>query len=378
MEPTTRPDILPKRHYVGSPVGFLRFALQFWSARSARRAWYLATAILLLLLANLVVNIGLNRWHRWFFDALERRDATLLPLAIASLAGLIVTGAAFAVAMVKCRMTLQVSWRQWVTESLINSWFGRGVFGPPKFPNENHGSPAFRLAEDLRLALDPITELTIGFINAIISAATFVGVLVIVGGSLSVSIAGWHLAIPAYIALAALIYAALVSSTTYIIGQPLVRRVGQKNEAEAQFLFELTRAAEGPAFGGTRTSPPNDLDAVSSAFRRTIKRWHRVIREHCRLTWITNSSSFFSPMLPLLLAAPKYINGELSLGAVMQVAAAFTMVLGALNWFSDNYIRLAEWSASAKRVDELRHELDGVQNPGDRGPAIAGSQHPDD
>jgi putative ATP-binding cassette transporter len=37
----------------------------------------------------------------------------------------------------------------------------------------------------------------------------------------------------------------------------------------------------------------------------------------------------------------------------MQIATAFTAVLTALNWFADNFIRLAEWSASAKRVDEL-------------------------
>lgn len=67
-----------------------------------------------------------------------------------------------------------------------------------------------------------------------------------------------------------------------------------------------------------------------------------------------NSNSFFVPILPLLLAAPKYIGGRLSLGAVMQVDAAFTVMLGALNWLTDNYIRIAEWSASAKRVDDLR------------------------
>ena len=46
---------------------------------------------------------------------------------------------------------------------------------------------------------------------------------------------------------------------------------------------------------------------------------------------------------------------------MMQVAAAFTSVLGALNWFTDNYIRLAEWSASARRVDELYVALELVK-----------------
>jgi vitamin B12/bleomycin/antimicrobial peptide transport system ATP-binding/permease protein len=141
-----------KPHRAGSPAGFLRFALGFWTVRDAQRAWYIAGAILLLLLANLVVNVGLNRWNRWFFDMLERREAEFLPLAVASLAGLIVSGAGFAVAMVKSRMTLQVMWRQWVTDALIETWFGK-TRDSPIFTEENHGSPAFRIAEDLRLAL---------------------------------------------------------------------------------------------------------------------------------------------------------------------------------------------------------------------------------
>jgi putative ATP-binding cassette transporter len=62
----------------------------------------------------------------------------------------------------------------------------------------------------------------------------------------------------------------------------------------------------------------------------------------------------------VLLAAPKYFAGEITLGAVMQIATAFTAVLTALNWFGDNFIRLAEWSASAKRVAELNVALDDM------------------
>jgi vitamin B12/bleomycin/antimicrobial peptide transport system ATP-binding/permease protein len=117
------------------------------------------------------------------------------------------------------------------------------------------------------------------------------------------------------------------------------------------------RAAESGALKAPAIAARRAFRPAITGFHRVIGRWRRVIREHCRLTWLTNGNAFFAPVLPLLLAAPNYINGHLSLGAVMQVAAAFTIVLGALNWLTDNYIRLAEWSASAKRVDELRHAL---------------------
>ena len=48
----------------------------------------------------------------------------------------------------------------------------------------------------------------------------------------------------------------------------------------------------------------------------------------------------------------------MTLGEVMQAASAFTIVQGAFNWLVDNYPRLAEWTASARRVASLQISLD--------------------
>ncbi len=340
----------------GSAASFLQFASGYWS--NGRTAWLLAAAMLGLLLLNLLVNIGLNRWHRWFFDMLERREGGRLLLAIGVLAALILSGAAFAVAMVRCRMTLQLEWRRWLTSRLLSLWSNGNAGGLAHLTGENHGSPEYRLVEDARLALDPLVDLSIGLANSVILGVTFVGILITLGGSMNVELPGLTITIPGYLAIAAVAYAVLASVSMHIIGQPLIRRVAEKNEAEAQFLFELTRQVESKV-SDRRPGPRAALEQVNAIFEVLVHRWRPVIREHCRLTWLTNSNSFLAPFLPLVLAAPKYVTGELTLGAVMQAAAAFTVVLGALNWLTDNYVRVAEWSASARRVDELLHDLEG-------------------
>jgi len=50
----------------------------------------------------------------------------------------------------------------------------------------------------------------------------------------------------------------------------------------------------------------------------------------------------------------------MALGEVVQVAAAFVMVQGALNWFVDNYHRLANWVSSVNRVSALLLALDQI------------------
>ena len=51
-----------------------------------------------------------------------------------------------------------------------------------------------------------------------------------------------------------------------------------------------------------------------------------MIKQHSHLTWLLNANAFFSPVFPVLLATPKYLAGELTLGSVMQIATAFTAV----------------------------------------------------
>jgi vitamin B12/bleomycin/antimicrobial peptide transport system ATP-binding/permease protein len=51
----------------------------------------------------------------------------------------------------------------------------------------------------------------------------------------------------------------------------------------------------------------------------------------------------------------------MSLGQVMQAASAFTIVQTAFGWLVDNYPRLADWNACARRIASLMMSLDGLE-----------------
>jgi putative ATP-binding cassette transporter len=341
-----------------SPRRFLQRAWGFWTGDDKATAWALSLGAIALVFANLAVTVGINRWNKWFFDALERKDSTTLLAGVVTIVVLVIVGAGFAVAMVRCRMILQVKWRQWLTRELLGRWLSDQRYYRLAVTDEQQINPEYRIADDLRLASEPVIEFAIGFINALLAAVTFVGILFWVGGSITFTIGGTTLWIPGYIAMAAVLYAVATSLMTYFIGQPLVDRVASKNEGEAQFRYELTRVRENAESIALIKGADDERDRLVETFSVLATRWLDVVRQHCQLTWILNGNAFFAPLFPVILAAPKYMAGELTLGAVMQVAAAFTVVLTALNWFADNFIRLAEWSASARRVDELHTALD--------------------
>ena len=349
---------------------FLNRAVGFWTGPNRRNAWLWTAGALALVFANLAVNVGINRWNKWFFDALERKDGSTLWTAVLVIVVLVALGAAFAVAMVWCRMTLQVKWRQWLTGEMLARWLSEQRYYRLAVTDEEQINPEYRIADDLRLASEPVVEFAVGFINALLAAVTFVGILFWVGGSLTIDIGGTSVWIPGYIAIAAVLYATATSVLTYLIGSPLVDRVAAKNEAEAQFRYELTRVRENAESIALIKGADDERERLNETFATVAARWLDVVRQHCHLTWILNGNAFFAPVFPVLLATPKYLAGDLSLGSVMQIAAAFIAVLTALNWFAENFIRLAEWSASARRAQELHEALDEMDDDTARTAAI--------
>jgi putative ATP-binding cassette transporter len=76
--------------------------------------------------------------------------------------------------------------------------------------------------------------------------------------------------------------------------------------------------------------------------------------------FVSHGNFIIASVIPVILCAPKYLAGEMSLGTVMQAAAAFIQVQYAFNWIVDNYPRLAEWTASARRASNLLIAIEGL------------------
>src|SRR5947199_392183 len=112
-------------------------------------------------------------------------------------------------------------------------------------------------------------------------------------------------------------------------------------------------------------APPGHLldrrHAIDAALDTVIARWRALCWQLMRMTVVTQISVLVAPSVAALLCAPKFLSGAMSLGDLVQAAAAFVAVQGAFNWFSDNYNRLAEWSSSANRVASLLQSLDRLQ-----------------
>lgn len=340
---------------------FFRVALRYWSDRETRwRAWGLTAAVLLFIAAQTASAVGINEWNRLFFDALEKRDVPGVWSATGWLPLLVVASTLSVSGLVVCRMLLQTRWRENLTRRVSGWWIADQRYYRLGFLTKKLTAPEYRIAEDVRLSIEPLVELAIGLISAFITAATFAAILWQVAGSAEVTLGTVTVVIPSYMAFAAVLYAAIASLAAYLNGRPLVGLVSHKNEMEAQFRAEMTRLRENAESIALIRGDADELSTAGQNYRRVVTAWLGIIRQQGIIALVLNTNGALFPIVPLLLIAPKFLAGSVTLGAVVQVVAAFSAVQAALIWFVDNFVRLAEWFASVTRVDELVEELQAL------------------
>jgi putative ATP-binding cassette transporter len=333
----------------------------YWGGKGGRLAWAFSIGLMILIVGNVAFQYGINVWNRAIFDAIEKRDSATVFYLTAVFFPLAVGSVLIGVAQVYARMGIQRRWRAWLTSSVLTRWLANGRYYQLNLVGGDHKNPEYRIAEDLRIATDSPVDFAAGVTSAFLSATTFIVVLWTIGGALTVTIAGSAITIPGFLVIAAVLYAAIASGSIMTIGRSFVQVSEDKNQAEADFRYTLTRVRENGESIALLGGEEEERDGIDKTFTNVLRQWSRLAGQHMRTTLVSQGSSLIAPVVPILLCAPKFLDGSMTLGQVMQAASAFTIVQTAFGWLVDNYPRLADWNACARRIASLMMSLDGLE-----------------
>lgn len=340
---------------------FWTSARGYWSRNGDKLAWLCSIALLALICLNVGFQYGINVWNRGLFDAIEQRNAHQVYSLGALFPPLVLDSVLLVTSQVFVRMLMQRRWRSCLAKSLIARWLTNGRYYQPNLIGGVHQNPEARISEVMRIATESPVDFTAGVIFAFVSASTFIVVLWSTGCALTLPMFGSYVTIPGFLVIAAVVYAIVTSSSIDFIGRNFVKVSERKNQVEAEFRYTLMRVRENGesiALIGREEEERSDLDKTFGDVR---EQWRQLAKQYMRTTLASHGSMLIAPVVPVLQCSPKFLDGSMSLGQVMQAASAFTIVQGAFGWLVDNYPRLADWNACARRVASLMVSLDGLE-----------------
>jgi putative ATP-binding cassette transporter len=365
----------------------MRIADPFFAAQTpiSIRPWPLQPTILpqslyarinvffLILINQFQVAIGLrfNFFQRDFGNAIQVADeahraafwyqlmVVFVPLAtIAIVAGII----EFYVAS-----NFVLQWRRWMTAAFTSRWLLHSMHYKLALKTDNTDNPDQRISQDVGSFINGsgtgvnsgnvgIYHYTIQLISSATNLVSFSIILWGISNAMRAPIFGVE--IPGFLFWVAVLYAAVATGITQLIGRSLSRLYFRQQAVEANFRFDLARIREYSEQIALLKGEDREIERAGTVFDEVFRTIRRII--HVR-TWLIAFNQFYSQIsviIPYVVVAPFYYLKIVDFGRFSQSADAFANVNGAMNFFVDRYIGLADFSSAIARLTTFEDSFD--------------------
>ena len=302
-------------------------------------------------LSVVAINVMLNQWNNRFYNALQERNWDAFIYEIGFFCVLAAIYIVLAVYQLYLNQWLQIRWRRWMTQHYLDHWLAGANHYRMQLLGDAADNPDQRIAEDINMFIDRTLTISVGLLSAIVTLVSFVVILWTLSAAAPLHLFGASLTIPGYLVWAALLYAAVGTTLTHLIGWPLVSLNFRQQRFEADFRFNLVRVRENSEQIGLLGGETAERERLLDRFGYVVGNFLLIMQRTKKLTFLTSGYTQISIVFPFIVISPAYFAGAVQLGGLMQTASAFTSVQTALSFFVNAYRSLAEWRAVIARLD---------------------------
>jgi vitamin B12/bleomycin/antimicrobial peptide transport system ATP-binding/permease protein len=327
-----------------------RIAIPYFRSEDAWPGRLLLGAVIGIELATVGIAVLFNQWNNRFYTALQDRNWDGFVSELLYFCVLAAIYIVLAVYQLYLNQWLQIRWRRWLTAGFLGHWLEGSNHYRMQLLGDAADNPDQRIAEDVSLIIERTLALTVGLLGAIVSLASFVVILWQLSAKAPLQLLGQTWNIPGYLVWAALLYAAIGTAITHLIGRPLIRLNFMQQRYEADFRFNLVRVRENGEQIALLDGETIERERLMDRFGALMRNWLAIMARTKRLTFFTAGYGQVSNVFPVVVASPAYFAGLFQLGGLTQTASAFGSVQGALSFFITVYSQFAEWRAVIERL----------------------------
>jgi vitamin B12/bleomycin/antimicrobial peptide transport system ATP-binding/permease protein len=341
-----------------------RLAKPYWSSEDKVSAWGLLAVIVVLNFLAVAIIVLLTNWRKAIFDALQQNNEPEFLYQLGVFAVLSMFQIAFLVYQTYLGQMLQIRWRRWLTRRYLNAWLDERTYYRLQIIDPGTDNPDQRIAEDLDRFTKYSINLSIGttgFLNAGITVVSFLAILWVISGPLTVPLGPWgQITVPGYMVWVGLIYAVGGTWLTFKIGRPLVRLNFDQQRYEADFRFSLVRLRENTESVALYGGEGRELGTFTDRFTNVVGNFWAIMKRVKLLGWYTRSYDQVAVIFPMIVAAPMYFSKRMTIGGLMQTAGAFFELQVSLSYLIKNYIDIAEWQSVVQRLSGFDRRVNAI------------------
>lgn len=338
---------------------FLKVAKPYWLGAEKKKAWFLLSLLVVLMLVETQLAVMLNEQTGEMTSALAAQDGGRFWKAVRDCLVVI----AFAVPVYAfyyyMRDLFANQWRRWLTGRFLDGYLKARKYYELGADSEID-NPDQRISEDINTFTGRSTHFLLIFLGSIMQLVAFSAVL-------------WSIS---HLLVYVLTVYALAGTVValYVFGKPLIHLNFWQLRREADFRFSLMRLRENAESIAFYRGEAQERAHIDSRFEKVIHNFSRLILKQRSLNLFQRTFSQLTLVLPGVILANGVLSGQLEVGRATQAAGAFTAVLAAVGVIVENFESLSRFVAGLGRLQTLSAQVlpDGVarEAAGSAGPGI--------
>jgi vitamin B12/bleomycin/antimicrobial peptide transport system ATP-binding/permease protein len=334
-----------------------RLSMPYYRSEDRWPGRILLCAVIAIELSIVAIQVILNQWYNRFYNTLQDHNRSAFVSAILFFCVIAAIYTVLAVYQNYLNLWLQIRWRRWMTQTYLRQWLNSANHYRMQLLGDAADNPDQRIADDLKLFVEYTLTIGTGLLNSIVTLCSFVVILWGLSAVAPLHLFGASFEIPGYLVWMALVYAAIGTVVTHLIGWRLIPLNFQQQRFEADFRFNLVRSRENSEQIAALNGEAAERERLLARFGLVVGNWLAVMQRQKRLMFFTQSFSQASVIFPYIVVSPVYFSGAMQLGGLMQTASAFNSVQNALTYFVSAYRSIAEWRAIVARLSGFEESI---------------------
>lgn len=258
------------------------------------------------------------------------------------------------------RQALEIRWRRALTADYVERWVGPHAYVQPELHHEKMDNPDQRIQEDVRDFVASALGLSLSLLAAVTTLVMFGGLLWNLSARFPIPAPDDHVHVAGSLLWIAVGYGLVSMWLTHLVGRRLVPINFDRLRFEADFRYGLTRFRDHAVAVALSRGEEVERRGAAERFAQVVRNWWQLIRAQRDVTILTGAIGQANNVVPVLVAAPAYFAGAISLGTIIQIRIAYGQVSGALAWFVFAYQEIARWRANVERLATFTEVMDAT------------------
>ncbi|ACK65393.1 ABC transporter domain protein [Rippkaea orientalis PCC 8801] len=307
--------------------------------------WGLLGLLLFLLFAVNGLNVTLSYAFRLIDTALNQRDQGVFWENITIYGLVLVIAVPIIIVYRYCRQKLGLLWREWLTKNLLDRYFNQRAYYQldSNAVNPEVDNPDQRITQDVKAFTTVTLDFLLDILDSVLTLLSFTAILYSISKTLT-----WGL----------IAYATFGTVIAIVIGTRLIKINYNQLRLEANFRYGMVRVRDNAESIAFYQGEALEKQQVIQQLIAAVKNFDILIIWQSLIALFQYGYNFVTRLIPYIIMAPLYFERKAEFGEITQATIAFSQVLMALSFITNQIEGITEFAASINRLGEFEESLD--------------------